>query len=132
MVRMSRVSFGFPLKYGYGMPRYFCEISWMLSWPALVGGGGDPAPDGVEPPDLVGIGDIDGNPRVPGEIAVLLGAPDDVEDDVLTVGVHPRLGELWGTVGHERGHEARAGLAQQVDQSGREWLGHVASFQTVG
>ena len=113
MVTTSRVS-GTPRKFGYGMPRYFCEISSMLSAPPSVVRGDDATAHRVVPRRVVGIHDVDRDAWITGDVAGLLHAVDDVDHDVLAVGGDPGLRQLRRAIRHDRRDEARAGTAQQV------------------
>jgi hypothetical protein len=80
---------------------------------AVFGHGQDPAPDGEVPVGFLRIGDGQGDPRVTFDVSDLLKSGDAVDQDVLTVGVNPGLGQLGRAVGHQGGHVAQAGQAQQ-------------------
>ena len=54
----------------------------------------DSAAYGVVAKDLVRVDDVESDAPVPGQIPILLAALDDVDDDVVAVGGHPRLSQL--------------------------------------
>ena len=85
----------------------------------------DTAADVGDTPGLAWVVNVDGDARIASDVPDLLMRGHRVDQDVLSVGVQPHLGEVRGTVRHKGRNLAERRLLQQLLDTARHALDRV-------